>query len=261
VRYYLGVAYAAAKQTDDARRALGGVPPAAREYADARLHLAHMYQRGGDVDAAVVVLREGVGQRKHDPDMLGMLASLYREKKEFAAAERILEGMVERDPTSDRLRFTLGALYDEDGKRDKAIAEMRRAIELNPRNAAALNYLGYTYAEMAVRLDEAEDLVRRALEIEPDEGFYVDSLGWIYYQRGDYPMAVKHLENAVELSGNDPTISEHLADAYHKVGRSGDALRLYRQALEGSQEPQQIERLERKIAVLARAEKAERGVP
>ena len=42
---------------------------------------------------------------------------------------------------------------------------MKKAIELNPKNAAALNYLGYTWAEMGERLDEAEDLIVRAIKI------------------------------------------------------------------------------------------------
>ncbi len=54
---------------------------------------------------------------------------------------------------------------------------MRRAIELNPSNAQALNYLGYSYAEMGTRLDEAEKLIRRAIDIEPEDGAYIDSLG------------------------------------------------------------------------------------
>src|SRR5207245_2843271 len=85
--------------------------------------------------------------------------------------------------------------------------------ELNPKNAAALNYLGYTYAEMGVQLEEAERLIRRALEIEPDDGFYVDSLGWVYYQRGDYGRAVEQPERAVELAGRDPTVAGPLGSS------------------------------------------------
>jgi Flp pilus assembly protein TadD len=193
-------------------------------------------------------------------ELLGALASLYREKKELGAAIEILDRMVGLEPGNDRVHFTLGALYDEAKNKDKAIEEMRRAIELNPRNAAALNYLGYTFADLGIRLDEAEELVRRALEIEPHEGFYVDSLGWIYYQRGDYAAAVKHLEAAVELAGDDPTISEHLGDAYGKLNRSEDALRLYRRALGYAEEQEQVDRLRHKISALEGGEKAQRGV-
>ena len=83
--------------------------------------------------------------------------------------------------------------------RKNPIASMKKAIELNPKNAAALNYLGYTWAEMGVQLDEAEDLIMRALKIQPNDGFYIDSLGWVYYQKGDYPKR----RRAVGTGGGD----------------------------------------------------------
>jgi Flp pilus assembly protein TadD len=124
---------------------------------------------------------------------------------------------------------------------------MKKAIELNPQNAAALNYLGYTWAEMGVQLEEAENLIMRALKIEPNDGFYVDSLGWVYYQKGDYPRAVEQLERAVEITVDDPAIIEHLADAYDKVGKTDRALARYREALKNSKENDQIKRIQEKI--------------
>jgi Flp pilus assembly protein TadD len=127
---------------------------------------------------------------------------------------------------------------------------MQKAIALNPENAAALNYLGYTWAEQGAQLDEAENLIRRALKIEPNDGFYVDSLGWVYYQRGDYVKAIEHLERAVELVGDDPTIIEHLGDAYGKAGRAKDAVHTYTQALEHTKDAEQAGRLRTKIGAL-----------
>jgi Flp pilus assembly protein TadD len=127
---------------------------------------------------------------------------------------------------------------------------MRRAIDINPSNAPALNYLGYTYAESGKRLDEAEKLIKRALNIEPEDGFYVDSLGWVYYQKGEYQKAVDQLERAVNLTGSDPTITEHLGDAYDKVGKIRDARHEYQDALKRTQDTDQAERLKTKIAAL-----------
>jgi Flp pilus assembly protein TadD len=124
---------------------------------------------------------------------------------------------------------------------------MKKAIEINPKNAPALNYLGYTWAEMGVRLDEAEDLIVRALKIAPNDGYYIDSLGWVYYQRGDYVRAVEQLEKAVEITVNDPTIIEHLGDAYEKIGRTDRAVARYRDALKHSKEPEQTKRIREKI--------------
>ena len=85
------------------------------------------------------------------------------------------------------------------------------------------------------------------MQVEPDDGFYIDSLGWVYYQRGEYPEAVEYLERAVELVNDDPTITEHLGDAYEKVGRIGDASRTYRAALDQATESDQHRRLRDKI--------------
>jgi Flp pilus assembly protein TadD len=127
---------------------------------------------------------------------------------------------------------------------------MEKAIELNARNAAALNYLGYTWAEIGVHLDKAEKLIRQAMAIEPNDGFYVDSLAWVYYQRGEFKKAAEQLEHAIDLAGEDPTVTEHLADTYQKLGRSTDALRIYKDALARTKETDQIERLKRKIGTV-----------
>jgi Flp pilus assembly protein TadD len=76
----------------------------------------------------------------------------------------------------------------------------------------------------------------------------------VYYQKGEYRKAVDELERAVNLTGNDPTITEHLGDAYHKVGKGRDARHEYEDALKKSQEANQIERLKEKIAALGDAE-------
>jgi Flp pilus assembly protein TadD len=158
-----------------------------------------------------------------------------------------MERVLTLDPNSDEAYFQLGALHDENKNKEKSVASMKKAIELNPRNAAALNYLGYTWAEMGVQLEEAEELIRRALELQPNDGFYIDSLGWVYYQKGDYVRAIEQLERAVEITVDDPTIIEHLADAYEKVGKTDRALVRYREALKHSKESDQIKRIGQKI--------------
>ena len=160
--------------------------------------------------------------------------------------------VVELDPESHRVHFALGALYDESKDKDKTIEYMQKAIDLNPDYAAALNYLGYTYAEMGVELDRAERLIIRALEIEPNDGFYIDSLGWVYYQKGDYPRAIEQLKKAVHLVVDDPVIIEHLGDAYLKDGKPAKALRSYRDALKAAAEDGQAGRIRSKIAELER---------
>jgi Flp pilus assembly protein TadD len=138
---------------------------------------------------------------------------------------------------------------------------LRRVLEINPENGPALNFLGYSLAERGENLEEAEQLIRRALEITPNDGFFVDSLGWVYFQRGDYGAAVRELERAAKLAGSDPVISEHLADAYVKVGRTEDAIRAYRDCEARTEDPEQRQRvLDKMLKLEGRAESAASGI-
>jgi Flp pilus assembly protein TadD len=90
-------------------------------------------------------------------------------------------------------------------------------------------------------------LIQRALQLEPNDGFYIDSLGWVYFQKGDYARAVEQLERAVAITVDDPTIIEHLGDAYVRFGNSDLALSRYREAIQKSKEDDQVKRIRDKI--------------
>ena len=222
------------------------------------VELLFLLQSGGDLLGLALFLelpdahaeeRGRARSRRHDVGGVALANQPVRERICFLPhAERVI-GL---DAKNDQAHFQLGALYDENNNKENSIANLKKAIELNPQNAAALNYLGYTWAEMGVQLDEAEILIQRALKIEPNEGFYIDSLGCVYYQKGDYNQAVELLERAVEITVDDPTIIEHLADAYLKVSKPDRALARYREALKKSKEDEQLKRIREKMQRLER---------
>ncbi len=81
--------------------------------------------------------------------------------------------------------FRLGALQDKAGLRQKALDTMAAIIKIDPDDASALNYLGYSYADMGIKLDQALILIQKANALRPDDGYITDSLGWVYYVRDD----------------------------------------------------------------------------
>ena len=228
------------------------VPPEHEWFVDAQRMIVHLHQQRGETAAAAAAIARARERKPDEEELIDVQAVVLREQGRLPEAIALMEQLVAEHPDNDRYRFTLGALYDESKQRERGMEQMRKAIELNPDNAPALNYLGYTYAEQGINLDEAEQLIRRALAISPHDGFYIDSLGWVFYQRGDYAQAVEYLERAVAIAGDDPTIAEHLGDAYLKAGRPGDALRVYRDALSRATEPDQTQRLRGKIDDLQR---------
>ena len=116
-----------------------------------------------------------------------------------------------------------------------------------PDQPLVLNYLGYSWVDQGVHLDEGMDMIRRAVEQRPDDGYIVDSLGWAYFRTGNYDEAVKNLERAVELKPDDPTINDHLGDAYWRVGRTLEAHFQWSHAKDLKPEPEDLPKIEAKL--------------
>jgi Flp pilus assembly protein TadD len=152
--------------------------------------------------------------------------------KRYPEAIEALKRAVALDQTNDRYYFNLGAAYERLGDFDNAVTAMRKAIELNPQGANALNYLGYMYADRGINLDESIELVRRALMIEPENGYYIDSLGWAYFRKGMLDEAMQELKRAVASVPDDSVIVEHLGDIYFDLKMFREAQEAWERSLQ-----------------------------
>ena len=135
------------------------------------------------------------------------------------------------DENNIDLLFRLGVVLDKSGDKARSIEQMREILGIDPDHADALNYIGYTYAEQGINLDEAQKMIERAIELKPDNGYIIDSLGWVYYQKGQYDDALNYLNKAFALIPTDPTVAEHLGDAYFKTKQYEKSLELYNKAI------------------------------
>ena len=95
------------------------------------------------------------------------------------------------------------------------MADFRRVLEIEPDNADALNYLGYTWVDRGENLTEAFEMIRKAVELEPESGAITDSLGWAHYKLGEYEQAKINLEKAVVLTPASATIVDHSVSYTH----------------------------------------------
>jgi tetratricopeptide (TPR) repeat protein len=124
-----------------------------------------------------------------------------------------------------------GAMFERMKKFAESEAEFKKAIDLNPKNASALNYLGYMLADRNVRLQEAYSLIARALDLEPQNGAFLDSMGWVYFRMGKLIEAETYLLRALEKAGRDPAIHDHLGDVYSRQGKLKEAIAQWERSL------------------------------
>ena len=144
--------------------------------------------------------------------------------------------------------FQRGIAYERLKEWPKAEPNFERSLELFPNQPQVMNYLGYSWIDMNMNLDEGMDLIREAVRLRPNDGYIVDSLGWAYYRLGDYENAVSELERAVKLRPSNPTINDHLGDAYWRVDRRLEARFQWERALTMEPELTEVPKIEQKIA-------------
>ena len=117
-----------------------------------------------------------------------------------------------------------------------------------PNQPQVLNYLGYSWVDMSMNLEEGLDMIRKAVDLRPSDGYIVDSLGWAYFRLGRFDDAVRELERAVSLKPDDPVLNDHLGDAYWRVGRKLEATFQWSHARDMKPEPAVLASVEKKLA-------------
>lgn len=230
--YISGLTHNQLDQTDTAIAHFNKVDATSRFFENAVINAALIYQKRGEVDTAISKLRTAIEMAPNNLEFFLYLGTLFEEKKAYPEAEKVLNDGISLDPNSPKLHFRLGVVYDKWGRKDDCIEAMKKVIQLDPKHANALNYLGYTYADLGQNLEEAEHLIQRALAEKPNDGYITDSLGWVYYQKGLFDKALKYIQKAVDLVPDDPTILEHLGDVYLKLNNHGKAAEFYKRSLE-----------------------------
>jgi Flp pilus assembly protein TadD len=156
----------------------------------------------------------------------------YLQQDEYDKSAEVFQEGIRHNPKSADLHFNLGTAYDKLNRFDDVVRAMETAIQLDPHHADALNYLGYSYADRGIKIDQAISLTKQAVALKPENGYYVDSLGWAFFKSGLLTEALAELKRAAALVGDDPVIYEHLGDIYAKQQRLSDAREAWLHALE-----------------------------
>ena len=133
-------------------------------------------------------------------------------------------------PNSDNLLYNRGLFYADLRKFEKMEIDLQKLISRNQNHAQALNALGYTLADLGIRLDEALAYIMRAYKLKPDNPAILDSMGWAYYKRGDFSAALQYLRKAFSVSKDDE-ISAHLGEVLWMSGEREEAKSIWRSSL------------------------------
>jgi Flp pilus assembly protein TadD len=167
------------------------------EHLAARLELAALHERHGDLDNALTELGEAVRRLPDRAEPLIARGAFLARLKRHPEAEADLLRAIKLAPELPDAHFELGFALWRKGLAADASAPLRRAIALDPERAAAHHYLG-------------------------------ESL----HQLGDDPGALVALERAAALEPGNPKPLQLMGRVLDQLGRPDEAREMYRRARE-----------------------------
>ena len=202
--------------------------------------LGYLYSRKNEYVKAMKYYDMAIQLEPGDSHTYFMKGLAYSGSAKYGNAEKYLKKAISMK-NDDTYYFYLASVQEKQNKIVGTIDSLKKAIEINPANSRAYNYLGYLYADRNINLDESIQLVEKALEFEPDNGAYLDSLGWAYYRKGKYSEALEKLieaENRLDGEGEpDPVVYDHIGDVQLKLGNTIDALKYWEKSLKLKDDP------------------------
>jgi tetratricopeptide (TPR) repeat protein len=227
------------------------IAPNSPLHHNARIQRAVNLDQLERTDEAVTELQQLVAADPQDREGTLALGNILRARKKFAECGDIYSKAIDTIAKPERSNWVVyyfrGICYERSKQWPKAEADFKLALELFPDQPLVLNYLGYSWVDQGINLEDGMRMIRRAVEQRADDGYIVDSLGWAYFRVGDFENAVKYLEQAVELKPEDPTINDHLGDAYWRIGRRLEAQFQWAHARDLNPEPEDLEKIQQKL--------------
>jgi tetratricopeptide (TPR) repeat protein len=243
--------YEAMKKPELANKTYERVPLSSPLARNAQIQLALNLDALDHTEEAKANLEKLIAANPGDLEAIMALGNILRGRKQFSECADVYSKGIDTINKAEKSNWVIyyfrGICLERSKQWTKAEADLKTSLELFPDQPHVLNYLGYSWIDQGINLDDGMRMIKRAVEQRADDGYIVDSLGWAYYRLGNMEEAVKQLERAVELKPEDPTINDHLGDAYWKVGRVLEARFQWSHARDLKPEPEDLAKIEAKL--------------
>lgn len=233
VYFYLSLYYFEAEEDiDQALYFLEQIPIDAEEYSRALRFRINLLLESDRVAEAKALIEEGTRSFPNETEYDILQARVLESQGDLQGSADSLRNALNKRTDDINILYALGIVLDKMEDKEGALEAMERIVELKPDHPDALNYIGYTLADMNRDLDRALVLINKALELKPDSGYIIDSLAWVMYRRGDYTRAWVEIQRAAELTDSDPVLWEHYGDIASALDLTDEARKGYLRSLE-----------------------------
>jgi len=134
------------------------------------------------------------------------------------------EKLLSDEPATPGLHYAFGNFLADVRRYDRALAEMRSELQINPKNVLALLELDLINVRLG-RPQEGVPYAEKAVSLAPQAYATHYALGWTFYKLGRSDRAIRELEQAAKLQPGDAKAHYALSEAYRLAHRKSDAMR------------------------------------
>jgi len=231
LQFLAGITHEALNHPEIALSFFDRIPKSNKFRGDSLLKKAGILSQKKDKYRLYPVLIEILEKKQKNIEIYIRISRIYAHYKDYQLANETLEKALIYFPESIEILFLKAVYLEKLQDISQCIKYMYKILELNPKHAQAMNFIGYLLADKEENLIEARQLIEKALKIEPKNGYYLDSLGWVSFKEGKYQQALKQLEKALKYKPNEPIIYEHMGDIYRKIENNKKSKIFYKKSI------------------------------
>jgi tetratricopeptide (TPR) repeat protein len=126
--------------------------------------------------------------------------TLGKEKAANKYIEKYIKFKKDNSATEAEIKASLGWIYNDADKFDKAEDYFRQALSLEPENPERMENLAYFLIDKDRNINEGLELSNKSLGISPDNDRYLDTKGWGLYKQGKYEESLEVFNKCLDLT-------------------------------------------------------------
>jgi tetratricopeptide (TPR) repeat protein len=172
-------------------------------------------------DAEPALIR-AASLKPDEPTYQYTLAAAKVGKRQFEAAQGLIEALVEKRPDDAQLQYALGSVLYIQGHLAEAAARLRESVRLHPEQLASHYYLALVARDQG-KDTEAIEMLEKLLQRHPDHAASTEVLGGLLMSAGRYSDAETNLRKAVRLNPTSVKANYQLGLLLARMGRKEEA--------------------------------------
>ena len=142
-------------------------------------------------------------------------------------AEKVLTNLLAHDPNYVPGYLSLGLIYEQSKKIDKAIDCYRAAIKIDPYDVKAYLSLATLYKQ-DLKYDEAIKVYQQGIINNPNNHFILSNLGNLFYLQNKFEDAIISHQRAIKAKPDSHIVHFNFANTLLNAGKYSEAIEMYK---------------------------------